>query len=669
MKIKKGLSILVAGLFVFSITSCNNNAITCKVKAKNTVEPSLNYNNIEHDIYNSGLSGAITNNVDAIRFLMTKEVAVDENYLDLYFGLNQNLDLSDSTTTLDLEMRALKSYANNEKYDTRIKVYIVDTEGAIAAARLGNAIVTYTNGSTTTIDCNNAGNPDKGFSCFVSSQDKFLSQSIRTYSFTKDNFQLYNQYSPTATQFNYSSVSKVIVETLAPKDNGTYYQYEVMNINSSKSSNNVNLFSASNAIKGDSRDVLKNQWYFDSIPSVSSYSEDKKNSLGILVEQVKGNDGGVTLINSSNKDANYWLRSYGQTNTGESDINNLNTTVDCSMYDHIAFYADTTQCATDINVEIKLYWTDPNAVVSSDSNRYFRAGSASFYYVPEVGEPYYGRIPSGSYIEKGFKGYVYLDLYTFLQDGVGGSYLTIDRLKSVAKNIRFIFNSKPDYQLTNGLEGIGKVNIKDIKFVDAVRSNLEIEKIFTKLDLEFDEETTSSEIVQTLPSTITIGADIINSKKMAIYEKEEIIENQFIQLEGSWNAGSIDNNGLIELTFTPSSDSAIKLYNQYSFYNDVSFVFYGYVKRKIDVNISSPSDNNSSTDFSESDNDETSGFISNSESLNSSDVTSENNDPVVIEPSDTKKDYNIALKIGIGVCATLIVFEIIAIIVRIRRKK
>ena len=156
---------------------------------------------------------------------------------------------------------------------------------------------------------------------------------------------------------------------------------------------------------------------------------------------------------------------------------------------------------------------------------------------------------------------------------------------------------------------------------------------------------------------------------MAIYEKEEIIENQFIQLEGSWNAGSIDNNGLIELTFTPSSDSAIKLYNQYSFYNDVSFVFYGYVKRKIDVNISSPSDNNSSTDFSESDNDETSGFISNSESLNSSDVTSEYNDSVVIEPSDTKKDYNIALKIGIGVCATLIVFEIIAIIVRIRRKK
>lgn len=669
MKIKNVLFTLVAGLFVLCLANNIDKTNSYNVKAKTTTNESLLYNNIEHDVYNSGLSGAITNNVDAIRFLMTKQAGVNENNLDLYFGLKEKLDLSNSNNSLDLQVRALKNSSNNLYYDTRIKVYIIDNNGAIAAAKKGNAQVTYSNGSTSTVVCENNGDPYQGFLCVVNGQDKFLTQSIRTYSFNKDNFELYSTYSPSASEFNYSYINKVIVETSAPIDNGTYYQYEVMNINSSTNNKKTNLFSAKDAIEGTSRDVLENEWYFDSIPNVAPYSLQQKANIPVLVEKVNANDGGVTLLNNSNKDASYWLRSYGQKENGESDTDNMNSTIDLSKYDHLAFYADTTESESDINVEIKLYWTDQNAVVSSDSNRYFRTGSSSFYYVPDVGNPYYGTIPSGSYIEKGFKGYVYLDLMSFLQDGVGGSYLTNDRLKNIAKNIRFIFNSKTDYKLTNGLDGIGKLKISDVKFVDAVSTNLEIEKIFTKMDLEFDENSSEDEMIQSLPTTISIGADIINSKKMGNHNIDDVIENQYMQLDGSWDVTSIDNDGIVELKFMPDEDSIIQLYNNYSFYNDVSFVFYGFIKRDIDVNISLPSDQLSSEEIKDNSSSSNNDFISDNNSLNTNDSLSLNIDGNYDEIIEKPFDFNILFKIGSIVCGLLLVFEVVVILIKIRRKK
>ena len=652
------------------LTSCSS-IKTNKVFAETKVNESLLYNTIEHDIYNTGSVGAITNNVDAIRFLSTKKVGVDENHLDLYFGLKEKLDLSDVNTTLDLQVRALEYFSGKTDYDTKIKVYIIDEKGAVSAARYNKADVIYQDGTKGNVDCSNNGYAFQGFSCVADNHNKYLSQSIRTYCLTKNNFQLYSTYNTSATEFDYSNINKVIVETWTPKDGGTSYQYEVMNISSTKNDVNTNLFSASTATMGEDRNVKANEWYFDSIPTADPYTLEEKKSLPLIVEQVKARDGGITLFNDSGADTSFWLRSYNQLDDGQSDIANFTISADYSKYDHIAFYVDTTECETDVNVEIKVYWADSNVDVA-DANRYFRAGSSSFLYVPEEGEPYYGRIPSGSYIEKGFKGYVYLDLSTFLQDGVGGSYLTYDRLQKLAQNIRFIFNAKKDYKLSNGLEGVAKLKIKDIKFVDSVYSNLEIEKVFTKINLDFNEGTTVDEILETLPSAISIGADIKTNKTTGSHSSSSVVENQFIQLEGSWVAGEIDSNGFVELKFTPDKDSSVKLHNEYSFENDVTFTFYGYIKRTINR----PSSENSSIVSSEnipSENVSSETNSINSEnvlsSIVSSTISSSINSPSE-PPTNNKLNEEKLLKIGIAIASVAVLGEIIAIIlVSIRRKK
>lgn len=564
-------------------------------------------------------------------------------------------------------MRALKYFSGKTDYDTKIKVYLIDSNGGIAAARYNTAKVTYQDGSTGTVDCTNAGYAYQGFSCVANSQSKYLSQAIRTYSLTKDNFQLYETYSPGITEVDYSSITKVIVETWTPEINGTFYQYEVMNLSTNNGNGIVNLFSATTAKEATSRNVGANEWYFDSIPTANPYTEEEKSKIPVIVEQVKARDGGITLFNDSDTNASFWLRSYGKLENGESDTNNFQSIVDYSKYDHIAFYADTTECVTDVNVEIKLYWADPEVEIA-DANRYFRAGSASFYYVPDEGEPYYGTIPSGSYIEKGFKGYVYLDLSTFLQDGVGGSYLTYERQQKLAKNIRFIFNAKNDYKLINGLEGVSKLKIRDVKFVEANKSTLVVEKIFTNMNLDFKAGTTVEEILESLPTELSIGADIVNSLITQDKTKTSVENNKFLQIEGKWTAGEIDDNGLIELTFIPSADSTVSLNDDCIFKNNTSFTFIGYVAKEVSITPPSSSETISSEEIeippSSSeiiDSSISSEVINNpSSSFDSSSEPSEN------KPTDTK---GILLKIGIGFAATLVIAEVAIVIILLRRKK
>lgn len=673
MKLRKLATIFAVGIITFcSIGLINSNKKT-KIYAETTLATPLLYNTVEHDVYNTESVGAVTNNVDAIRFLMTKKAGVKENHLDLYFGLKETLNLNDSNTSLDIQVRALKYYSGKTDYDTKIKIYIIDNNGAVAAARYNTAKVTFQNGTTTTVDCSNGGYAYQGFSCVTNSQSKYLEQAIRTYSLTKNNFELYPTYNSSATEVNYSKIERVIVETWSPELNGTFYQYEVMNISSTKNEESTNLFSASTAVEGESRDVGKNEWYFDSIPTAEPYTNEQKRNIPVIVEQVKARDGGITLYNDSNQDSSFWLRSYYQLENGDSDIDNLLTIRDTSKYDHIAFYADTTQCETDVNVEIKVYWADPNAEVA-DANRYFRAGSASFYYVPDNGEPYYSSITSGSYIEKGFKGYVYLDLSTFLQDGVGGSYLTYEKQQKLAQNIRFIFNCKTDYKLINGMEGVSKLTIKDVKFIEANRSSLEIEKLFTKINLDFEEGTTKEEIVSSLPDAISIGADIKTIKYAQQHSVSSIIENQYIQIEGEWEAGEVDSNGFIELKFIPNADSVVKLHNEYNFENDVSFIMYGYIKRKININNSTSSENSSanslvssapinnssseSIDISSSENTSINSIIS-SESSNGSNSTDKPINP---------NNKNLGYIIGIAIGTVILISEILAIIVIAIRK-
>ena len=662
MKLRKFATIFAIGIISFcSIGLINSNKKT-KLHAETTLATPIYYNTVEHDVYNTESVGAVTNNVDAIRFLMTKKSGVKENHLDLYFGLKETLNLNDSNTSLDIQVRALKYFSGKTDYDTKIKVYIIDNNGAVAAARYNTAKVTFQNGTTTTVDCSNGGYAYQGFSCVTNNQSKYLEQAIRTYSLTKNNFELYPTYNSSATEINYSKIERVIVETWTPEVNGTFYQYEVMNISSTKNEESKNLFSASTAVEGESREVGMNEWYFDSIPTAEPYTKEQKNNIPVIVEQVKARDGGITLYNDSNKNSSFWLRSYYQLENGDSDIDNLMTIRDTSKYDHIVFYADTTQCETDVNVEIKVYWADPDVEVA-DGNRYFRAGSASFYYVPDNGEPYYGSIPSGSYIEKGFKGYVYLDLSTFLQDGVGGSYLTYEKQQKLAQNIRFIFNCKTDYRLTNGMEGVSKLTIKDVKFIEANRSNLEIEKLFTKINLDFEEGTTKEEIISTLPDTISIGADIKTIKYAQQHSVSSIIDNQYIQIEGEWEAGEIDSNGFIELKFIPNDDSNIKFHNEYNFENDVSFIMYGYIKRKININNSTSSEN-SSTDSSitsESANN-SSENINISSSENSSAASSIISDSNLIEKPVDQNKRNLGYKIGIGIGSVILISEIFVII-------
>lgn len=102
MIIKKIWSFLTIGIFAFSCISSLHSKEVKNVYADESLEAPVLYNTVEHDVYNTGSVGAVTNNVDAIRFLMTEKVGVKENHLDLYFGLKETLDLSISNSTLDV---------------------------------------------------------------------------------------------------------------------------------------------------------------------------------------------------------------------------------------------------------------------------------------------------------------------------------------------------------------------------------------------------------------------------------------------------------------------------------------------------------------------------------------------------------------------------------------
>ncbi len=534
----------------------------------NETTPSISYSQVEYDVTNSALVGTVTNSVDAIRFLMTDQAGVTANHLAIYFGLKETVDLTDTNTYFNLQVRALKNVTNDVYLDTKIKIYLVDENGTIVAGRNGTADVTFEDSTKGSVDCSNTSGGTsyayQGFSC----NDASIGKAVRTYHFNKNNFINHAPYNTNSSVIDYSKITQAIIEVWTPIDNGSFYQFEIMNMSVTQNEVETNLFSATDATEGTSRNVTTNQWYFDSIPSQTPYTEQEKTNIPVIVEQVKANDGEITTFNASTNNSVYhWLRSYRILEDGSIDKINLNAKDDYSKYDRISFDLDTSLCTTDIPLQIKLFWAD-DSVSLSDENRFFRSVTNSFYYMPENGEPFYYLDANESALKAGFKGKVFVDLSTFLQDGVAGSSLSVSHQSNVSNTLRFIFNPRNNATF-NGKIGVSKFTINNIKFIDAQTTTLNIEKIHGLPSNEYFIGTSIDDILKDYPNEIAVTGSIIKTLNLGTKTIEEVTQKTFVQINGSWSATELTNNQTT-LTFNPNSNMNA-IFDNYTFENGVSF--------------------------------------------------------------------------------------------------